>query len=397
MVLLARRGIALREIARRFRLALSNVQYWVRRAGTRRLDRVDFQERSHRPRRPPHALSAHLVRRILRLRHYLRHHGALGEYGPVAILRTLRSESPPGRPVPSRTTIANVLRRHGLVGGPRRLRRPSPPPGWHLPEVAAARAELDSCDVIEGLVIQGIGEVQILNVISLYGGLCGSFLDATVTARVTQDSLLCHWRAHGLPGYAQFDNDLRFHGPHHHPDRLGSVALFCLALGITPVFTPPREHGLQNQIESFNYLWQTKVWARFHHASRTALRRRSDRFVAAHQLKSQVRQQTAPPRRSWPPDRLPARADLKVIFIRRTDATGHVSLLANRFHVDPDWIHRLVRCELHLHSQRIDYFGLRRSQPDQQPLLTSYHAKTPMAHFVGYRRLVAAANSSYAG
>jgi hypothetical protein len=396
-VLLARRGVGLREIARRFRLALSNVQYWIWRAGTRRLDRVDFRERSHRPHRPPRSLSAYLVQRILRLRHRLRHRDALGEYGPVAILRTLRSESPAGQPLPSRSTIANVLRRHGLVGGLRRLRRPPPPPGWHLPEVAAARGELDSCDVIEGLLIQGVGEVQILNVISLHGGLCGSFLRSTVTARFAQDSLLSHWGRHGLPTYAQFDNDLRFHGPHHHPDRLGSVALFCLAVGVTPVFAPPREHGLQNQIESFNYLWQAKVWERFHHANRTQLRHRSDRFVAAHQLKSHARQLAAPPRRSWPPDRLPVRADPTVIFIRRTDDTGHVSLLANRFHVDAAWNHRLVRCELHLRSQTIHCFGLRRAQPDDQPLLTTYHASTNIAHFTDYRRLITAANSSYAG
>jgi hypothetical protein len=40
------------------------------------------------------------------------------------------------------------------------MRRPAPPPGWHLPDVATARAELDSFDVIEGLVIQGVGEVH---------------------------------------------------------------------------------------------------------------------------------------------------------------------------------------------------------------------------------------------
>ena len=337
-----------------------------------------------------------MVERILALRHRLRQHDIWGEYGPVAILRALRAECPVGYPLPSRATIANVLKRHGLVGGTRRLRRPPPPPGWHLPDVAASRAELDSFDVIEGLVIQGVGEVQVLNAISLHGGLCGSFLDVTITAQFTQNSLLAHWRTHGLPVYAQFDNDLRFHGPHHHPDRLGSVALFCLALGVTPVFAPPREHGLQNQIESFNNLWQTKVWERFHHSHRAQLRRRSDRFVAAHHLKSQERQEAAPPRLFWPPERLPARADPKAIFIRRTDDQGRVRLLANAFSVDSLWKHRLVRCEVHLRSQTIHCFGLRRTQPDLQPLLVSYHATRNIAQFADYLCHVTAANSTYA-
>ncbi len=352
--------MALREIARRFRLALSNVQYWVQHALGQRLQRVQFQDQSRRPRRSPSALSHRMVDRILALRQRLRHRDALGEYGPVALLRTLRAESPPGHPLPSRTTIANVLKRHGWVETTRRLRRPPPPPGWHLPQVAQGHAELDSWDVVEGLVIQDVGEVQVFNGISLHGSLCGSFLAPTVTAQFTQDSLLAHWRAHGLPTYAQFDNDLRFHGPHHHPDRLGSVSLFCLALGVTPVFAPPREHGLQNQIESFNHLWQAKVWERFHHASPAQLRRRSDRFVLAHHRKSQDRQEAAPLRLHWPPERLPLSADPTAIFIRRTDDQGCVSVLANRFQVDPHWQHRLVRCELHIRSQRIHCFGLRR-------------------------------------
>ena len=230
----------------------------------------------------------------------------------------------------------------------------------------------------------------------MHGSLAGTFLAPTVTAQCTQDSWLVHWRAHGLPTYAQFDNDLRCHGPHHHPDRLGSVSRFCLALGVTPVLAPPREQGIQNQIESFNHLWQVKVWKRFHHASRAQLRHRSDRFVAAHHVKSQARQETAPARLPWSPDRRPARADSKVIFIRRTDDTGRVRLLGSRFLGNAAWNHRLVRREVHPRSQTIHCFGLRRSQPNHQPLLVTYHANSHIAHFVEYRRLIAAANSSYA-
>ena len=397
LVNLARRGVPLRELARQFRLALSNVQYWLRRAAGQRLQRVQFADLSRRPHRSPTALSAHLVKCILALRDHLQRHDALGEFGPVAIGRALRDQFPPGQPLPSRATIANVLQRHAVVGPTRRQRRPAPPPGWHLPAVAAAQAELDAFDVVEGLVIQGRGEVQILNGISLHGSLCASFSASTITARYTIASLLAHWRTHGLPTYVQFDNDLRFHGPHHHPDRLGSVVLFCLALGVIPVFAPPREHGLQNQIESFNHLWQAKVWHRFHHASPAALRHRSDRFVTAHHHKTQARQDTAPPRQPWPPPRLPARADPTVIFIRRTDDAGRVSLLAHRLLIAPAWPHRLVRCELRLRSQTIRGFALRRSQPDAQPLLATFHAKTTPPHFADYLRRIATTNSTYAG
>jgi hypothetical protein len=337
-----------------------------------------------------------MVQLIIALRHRLRRRDPLGEFGPVAILRALRIHPAAEPPLPSRATIANVLKRHGLVHDTRRIRRPPPPPGWHLPPVAQARAELDAFDVIEGLVIQDVGEVQVLNAISLHGRLVGTFLAATVTAQFTRQCLVTHWRAHGLPQFAQFDNDLRFHGPHHQPDRLGSVTLLCLALGVTPVFAPPREHGLQNHIESYNSLWEAKVWSRFHHASLSQLRLRSDRFVAAHHLKCQDRQDTAPPRCPWPPARQNPQADPTVIFIRRTDDQGRLRVLAHSFRVEPLWQRRLVRCEVGLRSHTIKCFGLRRSQPEVQPLLATYQATQQIALFNTYLRRIALTNSTYA-
>jgi hypothetical protein len=262
--------------------------------------------------------------------------------------------------------------------------------------VAAGRVELDAFDVVEGLVIQAVGEVQALNAIALHGALCGSFLHPTITAQITRQSLQEHWQAHGLPTYAQFDNDLRFHGPHRHLNSLGSVALACLAMGVIPVFAPPREHGLQNQIESFNNLWQAKVWHRFHHRNCAQLRRRSDAFVLAHQIKTQERRESAPLRHPWPPERLSTRADPKVIFIRRTDDHGAASLLGDHFVVDTLWRQRLVRCELLLRSQKIFVFGLRRSQPTCQPLLATLQPTSTVIHFTRYFHTVAAANLSYA-
>lgn len=361
-----------------------------------RLQRVPFADLSRRPHRSPTARPAHLVKCSLVLRDHRQRHDALGEFGPVAIGRALRDQFPPGQPLPSRATIANVLQRHAVVGPTRRQRRPAPPPGWHLPAVAAAQAERDAFDVIEGLVIQGRGEVPIRNGIALHGSLCASFSAPTITARGTLGSRLAHWRTHGLPTFVQFDHDRRFHGPHHHPDRLGSVVRFCLAVGVIPGFAPPREHGLQNQIESFNQLWQAKVWHRFHHASPAALRHRSDRCVTAHHHKTQARQDTAPARQPGPPPRLPARADPTGIFIRRTDDAGRGSRLAHRLLIDPAWPHRLVRCELRLRSQTIRCFARRRPQPDSQPLLATFHSKTTPPHFADYLRRIATTNSTYA-
>ena len=147
-----------------------------------------------------------------------------------------------------------------------RTRRPPPPPGWYLPDVAAAEAELDSFDIVEGLVIKDGPQVEVLNGVSLHGGLVVSWpIVSPVTAEMTVTSLIEHWRAVGLPDYAQFDNDMIFHGTHRYPDALGRVIRLCLSLGVVPVFVPPRETGFQAMIESYNGWWQAKVWSRFQH------------------------------------------------------------------------------------------------------------------------------------
>jgi len=136
-----------------------------------------------------------------------------------------------------------------------------------LPDVADGRAELDSFDGVEGLVIQGGIPVEVLNGVSLHGGLVVSWPHTVITAQFTVESLVEHWRAVGLPGYAQFDNDPIFEGAQIYPDTIGRVARTCLGLGVVPVFVPPRETGFQAAIEGYNGRWQAKVWARFHHES----------------------------------------------------------------------------------------------------------------------------------
>src|SRR5262249_38071057 len=111
-------------------------------------------------------------------------------------------------PPPSERTINRVLGRRGALDSRQRTRRPPPPRGWHLPDLARARDELDQIDIVEGLVIKGGPQVEALNAVSLHGGLVASWpVAAPVTTDLTLAALVEHWREVGLPGYAQFDND----------------------------------------------------------------------------------------------------------------------------------------------------------------------------------------------
>ena len=152
-----------------------------------------------------------------------------------------RARRPSPRKAPARATIYRVLERHGALDATHRQRRPAPPKGWYLPDLAAAETELDSFDFIVDLKIADGPLISVLTGISLHGALSAAWIMPQPGARLTVEALLGHWREHGLPGYAQFDNDTIFQGTHRFADTVGRVSRLCLALRITPVFAPLRE------------------------------------------------------------------------------------------------------------------------------------------------------------
>ncbi len=272
----------MRAVARVHRVTLATVQWWLRRAGQLPRDHVDWTDHPPIPKRRRRTQSG-IEDLVLVVRRALKERSDLGEYGARAIYRELGARG--HAVVPAVRTIGRILERHGVLDAGRRMRRPPPPPGWYLPDVGAGRAELESFDTVEGLTFAGGMRIEVLNVVSLHGGMPGSWPQPLVTAKTAVEALVEHWREFGLPTYAQFDNDTVFQGSHHGQDSLGRVVRTCLQLGVTPVFAPPQESGFQAAVENFNGHWQAKVWARFHHPSLAALHECSRRYIRAYRAR----------------------------------------------------------------------------------------------------------------
>ena len=378
MVAAIRHGESVRSVAARFGVSPPTVQRWVDRAKGKRLDRTSFTELPSAPRRVANRVSTEMEKLVLNLRQQLRDQSDLGEFGAAAILRELESGGIVNRP--SLRTIGYILERNGALDYRHRIRHKPPPVGWYLPDVTARLADMDLFDFVEGLVIEGGIEVEVFNCISVHGGLVGSWPECPFTAERAREAILEHWRRFGLPDYAQFDNDTRFQGPHQYPDTLGTIIRMCLSLRVVPVFAPPREQGLQNAIESFNGRWQAKVWARFHHEAIEALQAQSGKYVAAYRARSAARMDAAPKRRAFPgrwkfnPQ---AKLSGRIIYIRRTNDKGVVSMLGRQFEVDRPWVHRLVRSEVGIADKVIRFYALRRREPDHQPLLREVAYELP--------------------
>lgn len=372
----------MRQVAANFKVSLATVQYWVKRAAGRRLDRVDWSDQARGPRSPANRTPSKIEEAVLRLRQELKEQSVLGEYGAEAILAALEQSGL--KPLPHIRTIGRILERHGACDAQRRRRQAPPPPGWYLPDVAVKKAELDQFDIVEGLVIRGGIDVFVLNGISLHGGLVASWPGPRPSAKSVLQRLIEHWREVGVPAYAQFDNDTLFQGAHQHRDVVGRVTRLCLSLGVTPVFAPPREPGFQAAIEAFNGRWQVKVWSRFEHASMDDLVARSEAYIAAVKLRAAPRIEAAPPRHGFPENwKLDLHAPLRgrIVYLRRTDEQGQAHLMGRTFSVDPLWSHRLVRCDIDLDAHHIRFFALRRRDASNHRLLCKCPYKLPQRKF----------------
>jgi putative transposase len=383
MILAIRRGSSFRRVARRFGVSPMTVRRWAIRARGQRLERLDLSNRPPGCGRAINRTSRRLERKILALRRQLRQDSPLGEHGAAAIHRELLHQGITH--APGVRTINRILLRNGALDGRRRVRRPPPPRGWYLPAVAEGKAELDSFDIITDLVIKGGQDVTVLNGISLHGGLPGSWPRARITAKIVVELILGHWREHGAPDYAKFDNDTIFQGAHQWADSFGRVIRLCLQLGVTPVFAPPREPGFQAEVEAMNGRWERNVWRRFTHRGLKSVGRRSDAFVLAARERSAPRIASAPPRRQVPKGfGLNLRQPLAgtVIFLRRTDPQGRVECLGHRWLIDGNWPHRLVRIEVDLTAGQVRFYTLRRREPGSQPLVKTLKYEVPTHDFI---------------
>ena len=382
MVAQVREGLGLRMVARKFRVTLSTVQRWVARAGERPLDEVDWSDHPSGCRISPVRTRKRVEERVLKVRRQLKTESDLGEYGAAAIVRELERRN--DKTIPCERTIGRILVRNGALDGRQRVRRKAPPPGWYLPTVAAHQVELDSFDIIEDLVIRGGHDVNVLTGISLHGGLCAAWPAEQITAKLSVECLLSHWREVGLPAYAKFDNDTVFQGAHQWPDTFGRVTRLCLSLGVTPVFAPPLSRGFQADMEAFNGRWQDAVWLRFQFQDRAQVVTQSNRFVLAHRERHAVRIEDAPHRRPFPKKwKLDLQTPLKgtVIFIRITNQSGQATVLGHNFDVSPIWCGRLVRADVDLTAHEIRFHSLRRKEPGSHPCLATHSYEPPQKRF----------------
>ena len=353
----------------------------MKRAQGKRLDRTAWTDRSSGQETPRNRTALPIEQCVLRLRKELKETSPLGEHGADAIKDEMQRRGCVHSI--SRPTINRILQRYGMFDGKRRQRRTAPPSGWYLPDVAKGLAELDQFDFVEDLCLEGGRLVHVFNGISLNGGLVMSCPESQMRAENTVRNLIAFWKEFGLPDYAQFDNSTVFQGSRK-PDSLGKVIRFCLILGVVPVFVPPHETGFQASIESYNGRWQRGVWQRFHFENLRTVQQQSAKYVEAARAKNASRRDATPTRwelpKNWKLD-YQLHPQGKVIFIRRANNKGEVEVMGHRWILSATVAHRLVRAEVDLTENKIDFYRLRRREPENQEHLGTANYDLPKKPF----------------
>jgi transposase InsO family protein len=256
------------EVARDYRIS----RYWVHQLVTRFQveGEAAYQPRSRRPHRSPHAVSAEVEERIIRLRKELSKQGL--DAGAETI-RVHLQRHPDGARVPAVSTIWRVLSRRGFIT-PQPRKRPR-----------SAGTRFEACqpnerwqaDITHWQLADGTG-VEILNIEDDH-----SRLDLASDARPTtsgEDVLTSFRRAfarHGIPARVLTDNAAVFTGK---PRRGGRVALEIELDLLRVRLDHSRAYHPQTcgKVERFHQTQKKWLAAQPPAATLAALQRQLDRF-----------------------------------------------------------------------------------------------------------------------
>lgn len=281
-----------------------------------------LQDQSRRPHHSPQATDEDIVEALLAIRRRHPH------WGPKKLLAVAQRRHR-GRAWPARSTLAALLKRHGLVTARRRRRAPSPVTGT-TPGACTRPNEVWTVDY-KGEFLTGDRRYcypfTLRDAFSRYVLRCDALTAHTLA--ITRPCFERAFAEYGLPDRIRSDNGPPFGGPGL--GRLSTLAAWWIRLGIVPERIDPGHPEQNGSHEQFHRVLKAET-ARPPAATAPAQQRRFTRFRVEynHDRPHESLQQTVPAQhyqpssRSWP-RRLPPLEYPGHAEIRRVDHNGYVS------------------------------------------------------------------------
>ena len=229
---------------------------------------IALQDRSRRPHRSPQATDTELVERLLAQR---RRHP---RWGPKKLLAVGQRQKPRAA-WPARSTVAALLKRHGLITSPRRAARPAQPTGGGL-TVPTGPNEVWTTD-FKGEFRTGDGvycwPLTLRDGFSRFVLRCEALLNRTT--ELTRPQFARAFAEYGLPARIRSDNG----GPFASLGlgRVSRLSVWWMRLGIMPERIVPGHPEQNGSHEQFHRVLKAET-ARPPAAHCRAQQQRFDRF-----------------------------------------------------------------------------------------------------------------------
>ncbi|MBI5188575.1 MAG: helix-turn-helix domain-containing protein, partial [Nitrospirae bacterium] len=241
-----------------------------------------LKDKSRAPKQIRRKTPEHMVKKILSVRTELEAHkskrSAFSGIGAEVINWELKQRKIHN--VPSISTIARILYRHGKTGRTKTKRNSNNQP---YPYIRAKRmGDLHQTDLVGPRHLRGpkgVTRFYSFHTVDVAGhtAFTSQFPDKQTISLCRH--LVEAWRFMGVHNISQMDNEMAATGGGRYPYSISQVIRLHLLLGIHLVFIPQGEPGRNASVESFNALWQERVLRRHNCSTLIALKRTSERFL----------------------------------------------------------------------------------------------------------------------
>jgi transposase InsO family protein len=326
-------AVSITEVAVRYGVNRRTLHRWLVRYAAGGLGAL--ADRSSKPDRCPHQISAEVEARIVSLR---RSHPG---WGPRTILNRLRRElSEP----PSRSAIYRALMRHSLIEPKRRRRRREDYRRWERSHAM----ELWQMDVMGEVFLSDGTKLSVVTGIDDHSRFCVcARLVVRATARPVCDALVHALKQHGIPDQILTDNGKVFTGKLGRKPAMVAFDRICRENGIKHILTAPYSPTTTGKIERLHKTMRKEFFADKVFATLEEAQLALDAWVLDYNTnrEHQAIGDVAPIRRF----ELARRSSLEVVdgeietqpeperakkFVtRRVDDKGRISILEHRYHV----------------------------------------------------------------
>lgn len=161
---------------------------------------------------------------------------------------------------PNISTINRVLKRNDLIKR-KSKKRYNKQSKVYYPEILARHpGYIHQLDLVTPRYITGYGKVISINRVDVYSSQANLYQYQAKGAESIINFAVKDWTAYEMPRYLQLDNDAAFRGSLYHQKTFGRLTRFCLNFGVELIFIPFREPWRNGHIESFNSLFNERLW-----------------------------------------------------------------------------------------------------------------------------------------